>query len=102
MPALRQQKRRAALVPLFRHHIEKERLTKSPLASQEVRVAYYKLLIQIRCDWDPERTLSMSRHVDRDSPCSVASPGARCGTFDRDTVRRSKLRRNAQSRILIV
>ena len=25
MPALRQQERRAALAPLFRHHVEKER-----------------------------------------------------------------------------
>jgi hypothetical protein len=65
MPALRQQKRRAALVPLFRHHVEKERLTRSPLASQEVRMAYYKLLIQIWCDWDPEESdlEEIGRHV---------------------------------------
>ena len=35
MPALRQQERRATLVRLFRHHVEKERLTRSSLASQE-------------------------------------------------------------------
>jgi hypothetical protein len=56
MPALWQQGRGAALVRLFRNHGEKERLTRHPLASQEVHMAYYKLLIQIWCDWDPSNS----------------------------------------------
>jgi hypothetical protein len=75
MPALRQQEHRATLVRLFRHHVEKERLTRSPLASQEVRMAYYKLLIQVWCDWDPgESDLEeVGRHVElgEDAICTL-------------------------------
>src|SRR5947208_8610402 len=87
LSALRQQERRAAQVRIFRHHLEEVRLTRRPLARKEVRMAYYKLLIHVWCDWDPEENNleEIGRHVVlgeyTDDPLFymvVAPPPARC------------------------
>jgi hypothetical protein len=41
------------VVCLLSSGLEKERLMRSLLASEEGKVAYYKLLVHVWCSWDP-------------------------------------------------
>lgn len=80
MPALRQQEHRAALVSVFRHHVEKERLTRNPLHGQRWRLAYYKLVIQPP-DTFQKREERFSHRITVDKIASLTMP-AKSSSFE--------------------